>query len=130
LENSRFLLTVSDGIYHELLGERIDRFGTYPVEADGFFKRFGIVFSTRVDSGYAIHHLPQSDTPSIIPDLHAALLGYMDFDFLPVPHHVFIDRVVQDLLDQDIDPVVGRTPVAEFSDVHPGAESNVFFPVE
>ena len=43
---------------------------------------------------------------------------------------MFIDAIVKDFLHQDINAVILRCPVAQFADVHPGPEPDMFPPVE
>ena len=45
-------------------------------------------------------------------------------------HHVFVDGVVEDFFDEDVDSVVVVGAVAEFADVHAGSPTDVFAPVE
>ena len=49
---------------------------------------------------------------------------------LPKTHHVLVDAVVDDLLEQDVDAVVRRRAIALLADVHPGAEPHVLVPLE
>jgi hypothetical protein len=42
----------------------------------------------------------------------------------------FIDGVVDDFLDQDINPVVRRATVSELSDIHSGPQPDMFLPVQ
>ena len=54
----------------------------------------------------------------------------VDLNGLAMPHDEFVDGVVDDFLQQDIDAVIGGGAVAEFPDIHTGAEANVLLPVK
>ena len=45
--------------------------------------------------------------------------------FLPCAHHEFVDGVIDRLLEQDVDAVLGVGAVAEPADVHARAEADV-----
>src|SRR5690606_9658841 len=53
-----------------------------------------------------------------------------DFNRLPGSHDEFIDTVVDDLLQKNVDPVVGRTSVAQFPNVHTGTHTDMLLPIE
>ena len=56
--------------------------------------------------------------------LHARALD-LDLDLLAVAHDEFVDRVVHDLLEQDVAAVVGMRAVADAPDVHARAQPDV-----
>ena len=49
----------------------------------------------------------------------------LDLDLLAVAHDVFVNRVVHDLLEQDVTAVVGMRAGADASDVHARAQPDV-----
>ena len=45
-------------------------------------------------------------------------------------HHILVDGIVEHLLEQHVDSVVVVRPVAQLADVHTGAQTDMFAPVE
>jgi hypothetical protein len=45
-------------------------------------------------------------------------------------HHVFVDAVIDDFFDQDVDTIICAGSVAEFTDVHARTETDMLFPVK
>ena len=77
----------------------------------------------------ALDDLPEGYAPAVVPDGHqGGALGEvlrLDDDPGPRAHDEFVDRVVHDLLEEDIDPVVGIGPVPEAADIHSRPEADV-----
>jgi hypothetical protein len=47
-----------------------------------------------------------------------------------VAHHVFVDAVVQHLLQQDVDAVIEAAAIAQLADVHTRPQPDVLLPVQ
>jgi len=117
------------GLYVKSGRERIDRFDADPVQADRLLERLGIVLRARVDLGGAFHQLAEGNPPAVVPhpDGRSAQLH---LDRPAVPHDVFVDRVVDHLLEQHVDPIVRRTAVSQLADIHPRSQPDVLPPVQ
>ena len=81
---------------------KVDRQGIYrlhpnTIESHRFFKSLTVVLGARVHFGNHIHHLSQRNTTAIVAHTHPVFV-YTDFNFFSEAHHVFVDRVVHDLL--------------------------------
>ena len=111
-------VAVAEGRDHEPGGEGIDCLGADTVEPHGKLEDFGIVFGAGVDHRDAFHHLAERNAAAVIAHPAAAVFGYGDVDPLAAAHDKFIDRVIQDLFEKDVDTVIGMRAVAEPADVH------------
>jgi hypothetical protein len=129
-ELDRLGLPVAPRLDLEEAGQRVHRLDADAVQADGFLEGLAVVLRTGVDLGGAVEKLAERDAPAEVADLDAAFLVDVDLDLLAVAHDVLVDRVIDDFLEQDVDAIVGRRPVAELPDVHPGTHPDVFAPVE
>src|SRR5262249_29826431 len=96
-------------------GKGVDRFLADAVEPDRFLERFAVVLGAGVDDRNAVAQLAQRDAAAVVANLDAAL-GELDFDLPPLPHGEFVDGVIDRLLEQHVDAVLGVGPVAETSD--------------
>ena len=114
----------------EEVGQRVHRLDADAVEADGFLERLAVVLRAGVDLGGAVEEFPERNAAAEVADLDAAFLVDLHADLLAVAHDVLVDRVVDGLLEQDVEAVVGRGAVAELADVHARAHADVFAPVE
>ena len=54
----------------------------------------------------------------------------IDVDLLAVAHDVLVDGVVDDLLEEDVNPIVLSRSITQLADVHAGTKSDVFARVE
>ena len=90
-----------------------------------------IIFSASVQFADSVDHLEQRDAATVVADGDLAL-GEVDFYFnlFAEPRGVFVDGVIDDLLDEDVDAVVVRGAVAQFADVHAGTEAYMFHVLE
>ena len=53
----------------------------------------------------------------------------VDFNLLARTHDEFVDGVVDNFLDEHVNAVVRALSVAKFTDVHTGAQTDVFMPL-
>ena len=124
-EKGALALLVPEGDDLETGREKVYGFGPHPVEAHGFLEDGGIVLPAGIHHRDAFHDLAQGDAPAVVAHRYGAFLDG-DVDALALPHDKFVDGVVDDLLEQDVDTVVRGGSVAQFADVHPGAQADVF----
>jgi len=86
---------------------------------------FAVVLGSRVDFGYAIDDLAERNPAPVVTNGYKIIVnGYLDA--FAMTGGVFIDGIIDDLLEKDIDAVVGRGAVAELADVHARPEAHVF----
>lgn len=59
-----------------------------------------------------------------------ALLIDRDIDRFTEAHHVFINGVVQDLFQKDVNTIVIRCTIAQLPDIHPRAAADMLLPLK
>jgi hypothetical protein len=128
LDAARLVLT--EGLDLEELGQGVHRLDADAVEADGALECLAVVLRTRVDLRRAFQQLAQGHATSEVAHGDGLILGNVDLDRVAETHDVFVDAVVDDFLEQHINPVLRQRSVAELADVHPRAEPDVLAPVE
>ena len=124
LETRLGKLAIAMAAHEKVFRQRVDGFRADAVEADAELKHLVIVFRAGVDLGNAVHHLAQRDAAPIIAHADAAV-GDLDLDLLAVAHDVFVNRVVHDLLEQDVAAVVRVRAGADAPDIHARAQPDV-----
>ena len=117
------------GLNGELGGEGVDGFDANSVEADGFLEGLGIVFRAGVDFGGAVLEFAEGDAAPVVAHVNVGAVD-IDLNCFAVPHDEFVDGVVDDFLQENVDAVIGGSAVPEFPDIHTGAEADVRLPVE
>ena len=117
-------LALAKAADQELLRQRIDRLGADAVQADAELEYVVVVLGAGVDLRHAVHDLAQRDAAPEIAHRHALALD-LDLDLLAVAHDEFINRVVYDLLEQDVAAVIVVGAVADAADVHARAQPDV-----
>ena len=122
-------LSVTVAGYQEITTQGIHRLDTHTIQTHGFLKRLAIVFSAGIHLARHIHDLTQRDTTAIIPHGYRTFLD-SHLDTFAVPHHVLVDRVIQHLLQQHIDTIIGIATVPQFSDIHTGTPADMLHPVQ
>ncbi len=117
-------LALALAAHQKRLRQRVDRFGADAIEADAELEHVVIVFGAGVDLGDAVDDFAQRDAAPVIA--HRDDVGLdVDLDLFAVAHDVFIDGVIDDLLQEDVAAVVVVRAVAEAPDVHAGAQADV-----
>ena len=117
-------LAVADGLGHVFDGEGVDGLLADAVEADGFLEGLAVVFGAGVDDRDAVDELAQRDAAAVIAHPDGAA-GDLDLDLPAGAHREFVDGVVDGLLEEDVDAVLGMGAVAEAADIHAGADPDV-----
>jgi len=108
----------------EVFRQRVDGLSAHPVEADAELEDLAVVFGAGVDLRDAVHNLAQRNAPAEIPHAHAVALD-IDFDLLAETHDELVNRVVDDLLQQDVTTVVVVRTGADAPDIHARAQADV-----
>ncbi len=120
-------LPVADHL--ELRGEGVHRLGADAVQTDGKLEHVVVELPARVHLADAVDDLAQGDAAAVVTDGHGELLAH-DLDDLAFSHDELIHAVVDDFLQEDVDPVHGIGAVPEPPDVHPRAKADVLECVE
>ncbi len=129
-ELERLGFSIAPGLDLEKVGQCVDRLDTDAVETHGFLEGLAVILRTGVDLCGAVEKFAKRNSAAEIAHLDAAFLVDLDLDLLAVAHDVLVDGVVDGLLEQDVEAVVGRGAVAELADIHAGAHADVLAPVE
>ena len=86
---------------------------------------FVIVLGASIYDGDTFNKLIERDTSSIVPyGTFLAIEGH--YDLTSIPFHEFIDRVVDDLLKENVDSIFRMGSVSQPSYVHSRTLSYVF----
>ncbi len=117
-------LALAEGLRAVDGGEGVDGLLADAVEADGFLESLRVVFRAGVDDGDAVEDLAQRDAAAVVADAQGAL-GQLDLDLAAAAHGELVDGVVDRLLEEDVDAVLGVGAVAEPADIHARAEADV-----
>ena len=106
-------------------GERVDCLGADTVQSDAELKDVVIVFRSGVDPRNAVDHFAERNAAAVIADADESAID-CHIDLATVAHDEFVDRIVDHLLQKDIDAVIVMRAIAQTPDVHPGTSPNVF----
>ena len=120
---------VAETLDDELRGEGVHGFCTHTVQTDRLLESFGIVLTTRVDFRNAVDDLAERNATAVVAYACRVVVD-INFNLLARTHHEFVDGVVDNFLDEHVNAVVRALSVAEFTDVHAGAEADMFMPFE
>ena len=119
-------LGVAVGAHLESCAEGIDGFESDAVEPDAFFEGFGVVFSSGVEHADGFDELSLGDASSVVSYGDAEVVVDVDVDAFSGVHFEFVDGVVDDFFEENVDAVFGEGAVAESSDVHARSRADVF----
>ena len=120
---------VAETLDDELRGEGVHGLCTHTIQTDGLLESFGIVLTTRVDLRYAVDDLAERNATAVVAYACRVVVD-INFNLLARTHDEFVDGVVDNFLDEHINAVVRALSVAELTDVHAGAEADMFMPFE
>ena len=122
-------LALPHTLHHEFCAQCVDRLGAHTIQSDRLLERAAVVLAAGVDFGHAVDHLPQRNATAVVAHTHFVVLD-RHLDGPSVPHGVLVDAVVDHLLQEHVDAVVGVLAVSQFPDVHPRAHPDVLLPIE
>jgi hypothetical protein len=123
-------LVFAESLDVEELAQSVYGFDADAVEAHGAFEGLGIIFRARVDLGGAFHELAQRHATAVVTHGDGLRIVDLDFDRVAEAHDVLVDAVIDHFFEQNVDAVLGEGAIAEFPNVHAGAEADVLTPVE
>ena len=132
LEDDRLHRLIAVGGDRHTGGEGIDRLEANAIEPDRLLEDLVVVLGTGIHRAYGLGEGALGDASPVVADGDVAMLLLVDrdVDVLAVPHRVLVDGVVDHLLEEDVDAVVGSCAVAQLADVHTGTEPDVLHRVE
>ena len=110
-------LSVAHGLRPIGGGERVDGLLADAVETDGLLEGLGVVLRAGVDDRHALKDLAERNAAAVVAHAQGAI-GESDLDLFAVAHRELVDGVIDGLLEQHIDAVLGVAAVAEAADVH------------
>jgi hypothetical protein len=88
-------------------------------------KNFVVVLGTGVDNRYRIDNFSKGNATPIISYGHIASI-YGDVDFLTMAHNEFINGIVYNFFEENVNTIVGVITIAQATNVHACAQTNVF----
>ena len=101
-----------------MCAESIDGLDTHTVESDALLERLGVVLSSGVEHAHCLDEFALRYAASIVAHADTEVVLDVDFDALAGVHLEFVDGVIDNFLEEDIDAVLWEVAVAEASDVH------------
>src|SRR5690606_34415105 len=105
-------------------GEGVDGLLANTVETDRFLECLAVVLGTGVDDRDAVDELAERNAAAEVAHTDRAL-GEVDLDLLAVAHRELVDRVIDRLLEQHVNAVLGMGAIAQPADVHAGPQPDV-----
>ena len=125
LKLQRPYLAVSVRLYLEVGRESVDRLHTHTVKADALLERLGVVLAAGVEHRHSLDELALRYATSVVAHRHAQTLVDVDLDAASGVHLKLVYRVVDYLLKQHVDAVLGQIAIAQTTDVHTGTGTHV-----
>ena len=98
--------------------EGIDGLHAHTVQTHTFLEGLSIVFTTGIQYRYGLHKLTLRDATAIVTYRDAQVVLDIHLDAVTGIHLKLIDRVVDDLLEQDVDAVLRQVAIAQSSYIH------------
>jgi len=111
---------------HEKIGgECIHCFGANTIEAHTKLEYVVVIFCTGVNFGYAVDNFTEWNAASEVADIyHIIFNAYVDS--FAMSHDKFIDSVVDDFFDEDIDAIVIVRSRTGSPNIHTCSQANMF----
>src|SRR5688572_9830342 len=122
-----FFAAVAEGGHFKIVAESVDGLGTHTVQSDGFLENLAIVFGAGIDLAHHIHHFTERNATAKVADGDGIFFN-SNIDLFTVAHGIFVDTVVYHLFNKDVDTIVGAGAIAQFTDIHSRAHTDMFAP--
>ena len=126
LKLCRAHFTIAIGAHFEARTQEVNSLDTHTIHTYGFLERLGIVFSTGIQLTHGLNHLFLRNATAIVTECHAKVFIDVDLDAFALVHAELINRVVDGLLEQHIDTVLGMGSVAQTTDIHTWTGADMF----
>ena len=103
-----------------MAGKGIDSFCAHAIQSDRKLKHIIIIFGAGIDLADAFDHFPKRNAPSKIAAQKLCRLSSSSSidDFFAMLHDEFIDAIVDDFFQHDINAIVGMGSISQTTDVH------------
>ena len=121
--------SVAVGADVEALRQGVDGLGAHAVESDGLLEDLVVELAAGVEDAHGLDHGIQGDSAAEVAHGHVVHAD-VDADLLAEAHGEFVDGVVHDLLQEDVDAVTGVVAVAQASDIHTRTKAYVLYAFE
>ncbi len=118
-------LALAVTLHLEVGAEGIDGLHTDAVEAYALLECLRVVFAAGVEHRYGLNELALRNAAAVVANADAQVVGDVNLEPVAGLHLKLIDRVVDDLLEQHVDAVLGQRTVAQTADIHAGTRTDV-----
>ena len=123
-EGDRAGLAVAHRTGGELARKHVDGLDAHAVQTDGLLEGRTAVLAAGIHlADGRRERFERNAAPVVAHRDH--VVDHRDLDLLAGAHDELVDRVVDDLLDEHVDAVVGLRTVAQLADIHAGAQADV-----
>ena len=124
-----FTLSFAEAGNQEITAQGIHSLDTDTVQSDRLFKCLAVVLGTCVHFTGYVDHLSQRNATAIVPDGNSSFFDGHFYSFA-IPHHVFVDGVIEYFFQQYIDPIIRIATISQFTNIHTRAPADMFHPVQ
>src|SRR5262245_44009885 len=98
----------------------IDSLGPDPIQTNGKLEDIIVILGTGVDLADTFDHFTQRNATTEIANRNFPFrFVHIDLNFRPILHDELIDTIVDDLLQHDINSVIGMRSIPETTNIHP-----------
>ena len=120
------ILAVAERPHLEEGGKRVHGLRADAVHAGGELEAVRIELAARIHLTDAVHHLAERNAASVVPNRRLArVIVDVDVNPLALPHHELVNRVVDDLLHQDVNAIMVHRARPGLANVHAGTHTNM-----
>ena len=130
LERHRADLSLAEAACLEGGAERVDGLGADAIQADALLEGLAVVLASCVEHADSLDELALRDAAPIVAHGDVPVVVDVYLDALAGIHLEFVDAVVDDLFQEDVDAVVALRPVAQLADVHTGTDAHMLHVAE
>ena len=109
----------------EVRAQCVDGFHTDTVQADTLLESLRVVLTACIQHADGLDELSLRDAAAIVAHRHTQVVVDIDLDALAGIHLELVDGVVDDLLQQHINTVLGQRTVAQTTDIHTRARPDM-----
>ena len=123
-EGHRAGLAVAYRTGRELAGKHVNGLDADAVQADGLLEGRAAVLTTGVHLADGRRERLEGNAAAVVAHRNH-VVGDRNVDLTAGTHDELVHRVVHDLLDEDVNAVVGLGAVAQLADIHAGAQTDM-----
>ena len=123
-KSNRMCLAITHRARRKLAREHIHSLHTHTIQTYGLLEGIALVLTTRIHLAHGCRQRLERDTTTIVSHRHDIILDG-NLNSVACAHNKLVNRVIDRLLNQNVDTIIRLRAITQLTDVHTGAQAQM-----